>query len=193
MLIPEGFAQINFIFSGNGVPTAAEMTMGCEIGDEDFTPASLAEVAAHTFEDTILTIIDSQVGLASVHCKFGPNDVGGFGDFISGEGGGLGVAMTVPQCAVLISKQTAFGGRSGRGRFYMPGVTEADTDGSGLLGEDYRDAVQAEFDTFLDFTVSQLWPMVLLHGEDSPATEPYPVTSLAVQERTATQRRRNRS
>jgi len=192
MLIPEGYAQVNFIFSGFGVPQGAEVTFGLGLGETDDNPAEVAEAMHGVWTDTFLTVMTNAITFDETRVKFGPNDIGPFASFSGGDNGALTPNGSTPQVAILITKQTASGGRSGRGRMYVPGVTESDTDADGALQGPYLSAWQDAADDFLTNTVVAGYSPELLHGEDSPAPFPYPITSLSVSGTVATQRRRLR-
>lgn len=193
MLIPEQYGQVNWQFTGIGSPNGAEVTMGFGHGDFAGTIGDAAEALSGAFADTILTVMADGSTLSNTHVKYGPNDIGPFADFPSNIDGGLSVAQTTPQIAVLITKSTANGGRSGRGRMYVPAATETDTLPDGTLDGPYRTAWQTEADNLLEAMSDLQLGAELLHGEDSPAPFPYTITALVVSSRCATQRRRNRS
>lgn len=104
---------------------------------------------------------------------------------------GTGSDNDVPvNCAVLMTKSTATGGRHGRGRSYWPPFFAAmttDSDGSlgGVTGA-FLDAVFAQVLTELTFPGVQL---VLHHADGSAGTL---ITSVSFSESLATQRRRMR-
>lgn len=103
-------------------------------------------------------------------------------------GGGEGAA---PQCAFLVRKLTALGGRKGRGRSYLPGVSEASLDDNGL----YVGQVASDPTVLTDFwpdllTYLNLGPAVLLH--DDPLDDPNEITAFVLDQKVATQRNRLR-
>lgn len=95
-----------------------------------------------------------------------------------------------PNNAILVRKVTAQGGREHTGRMYMPGVDETGADNTGLLTTAYVAALQASVNGMLGDMSTNDIPMYVLH--QNPLTPPTLVTSLVVQSRTATQRRRLR-
>lgn len=192
MLIPDGYAQVNFVFSGFGAPQGAECTFGLGLGETDDNPAEVAEQMATVWSDNFLAVQTNSITFDETRVKFGPNDIGPFASFSVGDVGGLTPSGIAPQVAILLTKQTASGGRSGRGRLFIPGGTESDIDADGSLQGPYLSAWQTAADNFLTDTVTSGYSPELLHGEESPAPFPYPVTSLVVSGTVATQRRRLR-
>lgn len=95
-------------------------------------------------------------------------------------------------CALLIKKLTASGGRRNRGRFYFPAayLPEATVSSNGDLDNTLVANYQARFDNFLTELSGADLPMVVWH-ELAPLTGTV-VTTLTVQSKIATQRRRMR-
>lgn len=105
----------------------------------------------------------------------------------------------VPQnSAILVRKRTDAAGRRGRGRLYIPEVSESDVDNVGNLSSTYRSAWQTRATALLanlsDSAFDGVLPMVVLHRSEGAGVEPAPtpVTALVVETRIATQRRRLR-
>lgn len=112
---------------------------------------------------------------------------------------GLGSSNSLPQnTAVLIRKNTARGGRQGKGRLYFPGVPEGNVDNIGNIASATRALWQGAADSFL-FNLQNTGepgegmddPMIplLLHND---LDDPDVITSLTVMPVVATQRRRLR-
>lgn len=191
MPIPTGFAQANMIYTGAGVPTGAQWTLGIDPAGGD--PIDVATLVATAITSAgIMTHFTEEVSITSVMVKFGPDATGPSGTL------GVDLAGTVtgeslpPNVCVLVRKNTALGGRAGRGRLYLPSVPEAEVNEAGELVEAYMDGVQTAFDEFFDELGSLAVPGVLLHGAGSPLSVPTPLTSFSVQAVCATQRRRLR-
>lgn len=192
MLIPDGFAQINAIHTGNGVPTGAQWTLGVGLGTFGGDPEALAKA----FETWILASglyvnVASDISMTSVLVKYGPNSTGPSFLEPANEPGSGGTGSST-QVAFLIHKATSLGGRAGRGRFFLPGVPESNVNSNGLLTSGTATAVNADLDSFLtELTNDGLIPVVL-HAEGSPITTPTAITSLTCDAKVATQRRRLR-
>lgn len=192
MVIPTGFAQANFKYSGGGAPTGAEWTLGLDIGSAVGGPAGVAFDLITNYGATIRTVLPSSCVLTSVLVKFGPNNLGPSAEVSSTVPGTGGGAQTSPSVAALVQKITAIGGRAGRGRFYLPGVQESEVGETGVLTGAFVDGLQDVMEAFYSELVSSGMPPVLLHGDGSPVSTPTPITSFNVDGTVATQRRRQR-
>lgn len=105
--------------------------------------------------------------------------------------GTAGAGALPNNCAVLIAKITAAGGRRNRGRMFFPGITESAVDHAGLITTAERNLWQTAIDTWSDGEETLGFGVpALLHqtGSSSPTT----ITSFVVRTRIATQRRRMR-
>lgn len=97
-----------------------------------------------------------------------------------------------PNCAVLITKNTAAGGRRNKGRLYAPPTIPGENlvDPVGNLFPSDLPAVQGTYDVlFAGFATAGLTPVLFHQSGDQEPTE---ITSLLVNSRLATQRRRMR-
>ena len=101
-----------------------------------------------------------------------------------------GAPFCPPQVAVLVQKISGLAGRANRGRFYIPSPREATIDDGGFLDAGTLGTYQSQADSFLnDLSVAAI-PMRILHTD--PALAPTVVSSLQVEAKVATQRRRLR-
>jgi hypothetical protein len=98
--------------------------------------------------------------------------------------------------AFLLKKVTAIGGRKGRGRSYVPGVSEQDVDPLGVVSSSKLTELQGALDAFNQAKDVGHWSLVLLHsigkGQD-PAIDgmdPTPLTDIKWSSQVATQRKR---
>lgn len=192
MVIPEGFAQANLIFTGAAVPLGAEMTLGLELILGTPSPEEVAESVAGIWEVSGLLFQVDDITLERVAVKFGPNDTGPSGEFALGTNGGDAGEPDSPNVAVLVKKQTALGGRAGRGRWFIPGIRETRVEPGGHINGDYAEDLQAALENFRAGLITDDLRATLLHGPDSPITEPTEITSFIVDSTAATQRRRLR-
>lgn len=191
MVIPEGYAQVNFRFGGNAVPNGAEVTLGVQIADPPKSAGVIATAATTHWVDNILPNQTDDIELASVLVKLGPNDTGPFAEVFSGEDGGSASTTWTPQVALLVKKETALGGRKNRGRFYVPGYPESAVESDGFVSPGTVTGYQANFDAFLADMIAAGFPPVVLHG-DGVGGLPTAITALRVDGRVGTQRRRQR-
>lgn len=188
-VIPDGNAQINWKFTGANVPHGAETTIGVDLGNPAYDPAAVAAIASTVWQDNWLDIQTEDTVLSSILVKFGPNDDGPFTEIAVGVGGGEGEDAIPPNCALLLRKVTANGGRRNRGRMFIPGLPEDILEDGGTVAATplgvYNTRAQQMFD---DLVAADLSPVVL-HND---AHFPTPITEITVASTIATQRRRLR-
>lgn len=191
-MIPEGYAQVTLGWTGGSLPTGAANVFGVETSDPT-TPLAIATAVRQAILDVgLLGNLSSSVAQSSIRVKQGPTDIGPSGDFPGAGTGGSAGQIGASQLGVLVQKVTAFGGRSGKGRLYIPGAVETGIDVDGSLTPAYQTTLQTVFANFRQELIDAGFPMVVFHRPGSPLTEPTPVTSMSVQDRPGTQRRRNR-
>lgn len=193
MLIPVDYAQANFRFTGAVLPFGAEITMGFNVELFAGTPDAMAAQLAVDWQGAGMDNTHSnESALTSILVKFGPNATGPSGEWSGSIGGDVAPPTAAPNLAILVTKNTNFGGRTGRGRFYIPAQPESQINGAGAVDTGYQATIQSAVDAFLGLTITDGMVPVLLHGEDSPISAPMPITSFSVSSRAATQRRRMR-
>lgn len=193
MLIPDGYAQVNHLCVGPGLPTGAQWTYGLDVRTAGMSAIEVGEMIVSTWNDaspwsSFSTAWASHQALV----KFGPNDTGESGLAGVMNGGTASGPSCSPNVALLVRKQTGAGGRSGRGRMYLPCWTEGQVGDAGVIDETARGNVQIQLNAwFQQFAVNGI-PWVVLHGAGAPLTTPTPITALSVDSTAATQRRRLR-
>lgn len=128
----------------------------------------------------------------SVLVKFGPSATGPSAENTSALAGSAAGSQAPPNVAVLVTKNTAFGGRAGKGRMYLPPLNETSLTADGLIDSSLRAAIQVDVDVFFNAIEARGWLPVVLHGANSPLSTPSVIQSYAVDGRVATQRRRLR-
>ena len=193
MIIPVLHAQANIRFTGIAVPTGAEITLGLnhELWTQDATAAAIQVL--EKFQATAMrAVISSSVTIDSCKVKFGPNDVGQEGVTSNPLAGTASGSTSGPGISYLIRKNTGFGGRTGRGRLYLPGVTETAHLEGGMIPAATVTSVNTAFESFRSALVTLGLVPTLLHAAGSPVTLPRPITSFTCDSKTATQRRRLR-
>lgn len=200
--IPEGFGQCSIRYNLSGDIEPMYVTFGFENGPLDTDPTLVANIIQGHWTDA--TSIGA-AGTRYTHWSIGPSlvtlgtatgPVTGPGNSVSA--GTAGAGNTLPQnCAILTRKQTARGGRRGRGRCYIPCATfqEGDVDNTGTILPAVVTNLQGRINAFLSLMGVSGYDVQLLHGEGlggTPPPPPDPVLSWIVQSRIATQRRRLR-
>lgn len=191
-VIPLGFAQINWQFTGDQLPLGAEVTMGCDVSSFSGSAQTAAAAASLAWRSNVMPVLNQGTVLVNTHVKFGPAATGEAGDdstTLAGTGANPGMT---PNVTLLVHKRTLFGGRAGRGRMFVPGLQESSVDEKGILDSGTVTAAQTAFDGLLSDLGTSLLIPVLLHGAASPITIPSTITDLVVDAKVATQRRRLR-
>lgn len=163
MIIPVGFAQANFLFTGAAVPRGAQVTLGV-LAPGGMSAQTLANNVATAFQVNVLPELTQDVTLETVSVKLGPNDVGPTAEAAVGVAGAGGTQTTSPNVAYLVRKVTALGGRSNRGRWYLPGVNEADVLWNGIIVAARVTSLQTAHDDFYDALVVTGNDPVILHN-----------------------------
>jgi hypothetical protein len=190
--IPVGAAQVLIPLAHSGIARSAAITFGIDVSGSLGTGTEIADRIMTAFHTTILDKMDLEVTAGPVHVNLGTgagasNPTQGTTTFTGGQ-----VQSSLPSnCAVLVKKSTALGGRHNRGRLFVPWmVAEGSVDEGGIIAPSEVTTFQTActaFLTSLNGTTTSA-PMVLLHQSGSAA--PTPVTALVVDRLIATQRRR---
>ena len=189
MIIPEGYSQVTFFFSGSPVPLGAAIVFGVQ-NISDSSPATVATQVRGAWSTGGLRASWSNLcTMSHVLVKNGPNDTGPSADVATTLLGSHADAPGGAQVSMLIGKVSSLGGRRGRGRMYIPAIPESKIDPGGTLDATYASSAQTQATATLSAMLTNNVPMVLLHNDE---TIPTPVTSLAVSNIVATQRRRQR-
>jgi len=119
-VIPSGYAQINWQFTGSSCPLGADVTLGVDVSSYAGTAQDAANDARDIWIAEMLPQQVSTVTLSNTHVKFGPNATGPAADAASSNAGGGGNPGIAPQVAALVHKATLFGGHPGRGAVARP-------------------------------------------------------------------------
>ena len=192
MIIPSGYGQVNYRFTGTPLPNPAEVTLGFE-NNASGGVGDIAELFFDLWVDNGMdNFYTSSVFLTNTHVKLGPASTGPSADFGSNSPGVLNGDAMPANVATLLSKQTSDGGRAGRGRMYIMAPAEDSIDGDSRWDATQLAARQTDANAFLAACATADVPLVVLHGAGSPITTPSPILTLQVQGLLATQRRRLR-
>lgn len=187
-IIPVGFGQVNFFFTGAGYARGAQVVMGFS-NDGPSGALGAAEAFAENWVTNILPEQATDITLDQVKVKLGPNDTGDEAVSSVGEAGTNAGQGYSPQVAALITKVTLLGGREGRGRIFFPGLLEASTDGLGKLTAATKNSLDVAFASFKLQASDDDLPIFLLHNS---ATAPTALEGFDTVQLLATQRRRIR-
>ena len=193
MIIPPEYAQANIKFTGTGAPSGAEITLGLNRELYASNAAGAAYDVLIAFQAAAIRArLANSVTIAKCLVKFGPNNTGPAAEHSSPLAGTNGGAGTSPGVAFLARKNTGFGGRTGRGRLYIPGVPEGEVDTSGNIGGAIVTSWNTALEAFRTTLISLGLVPTLLHAAGSPIQVPMPITSFTMDGTVATQRRRQR-
>ncbi len=193
MPTPPGFASVAVQIVHAGLSRPAYLTFGVDPSATD--PQSVAASISGTMAaaGSLASVLDSETVISEVRVSLGTDGgedlVGGITTSITG---GTGHSSLPPNCAFLVHKRTARGGRRGRGRLFIPWCSsETNVDEAGIIQTAYLNTFQTAMNTWLSGLAAGSCPMVLLH--DPGITSPGPpnvVTALTVDKLISTQRRR---
>ena len=192
MLIPTGYAQVNYFLPTVNWPNVPQVTCGVDVSSWIGTIDEAAEACYTAFAENILDLLTSNTTLSKVRIKYGPNATGPFVEFAGSAEGSSPDTTEPPAIAILVKKNTALGGRQGQGRMFLPGYATAGVDPAGGLATGVAASTTAAFEAWRADHETLLLPLVLLHGVGTSDTTPEPITSFAAQQQVGTQRRRNR-
>lgn len=184
----DAFRQVSWIFTGVAVPHGAACSLGFDKGSEGLADAAaVIGNEAATLHEALST---SNVTLASIVVKEGPNETGPSVEIPLNVPGDQGVDTAPPQVSYLIRKQVNNVTQRLSGRLYWPGVPITTVDEAGGLDPATVTQVDDAWIAFLDVLndTLEMNPYVF------PATssDPRSVSFLRCQGTVATQRRRLR-
>lgn len=193
-VVNPGFAHVAHVHSLTGDPEEMVSTYGVAV-DVGTDPNGLA-TALHSI--WVTNVVDNLLGntyqLLRTEVLVGADPEPLQGVFAFTEVGPNATARAPQNCALLVQKRSALGGRANRGRMFVPGVLpEGNVNDQGMITAGTLASMQAAFDGLLSDISGAMTGavdgMVVLHES---ALDPTPVTSLVVQPLIATQRRRLR-
>lgn len=193
--LPAGFAQCAVELSYATLTRSAFVTFGVDNTENDLDADNVASAVASAWmqNGSINTGFGHQVTNRVVTVRLG-TDTGEpeIGTHTINNGGGGDNSPPAANVAVILTKNTARGGRRGRGRMFIPWwYDDVDIDGAGLILPGSMASRQGFANLFHGALGAAGIPMVLLHSEGKTAEgPPTPVTSLTLQNRVGTQRRR---
>lgn len=192
--IPEGFAQINYVFGLTGDNEEMMVTDGLGLNATESTDdLAIVNAAFAAFQTRFKAFFYSAYTIKRADARL--NRGAGIISVSSSATpvAGTGSSQPLPQnCAYLIHKQTAAGGRSGKGRWYMPSAAEGVVDSVGNIDS----ATITAMNTACAGYISDMGAIIgvdstfLLHSLVGDI--PNAVVSMVLDGKIATQRRRLR-
>lgn len=195
--IPNGFALARLIWTAAGDPEPMISTIGLELTPGPTTPFVLASAIRTAWTGAWAPAsLSNSYTFKGVSVTMGPQPgTGPTADSLIDSIGTSVSAMLPSNCAILIRKVTALGGRENRGRMFLPAgyLAEGSVDQNGVIAGATVTSMQAQMNAFQAAVIgSPLFDnTVVLHGTAS-ASAPTVITDLTVQSKIATQRRRMR-
>lgn len=188
MIIPVGYLHVQHFFGGSSVPNGAAVTYGLG-GFGAGTLPDLAEELHDLWATSWQPVLTATTWLLETRVKAGPNATGPFASHVETVFGAITGESVPPNTALLVEKRTDLGGRSGRGRMFVPGVGDSAVAAGGDIAPTSLADYQAVANAWLTGLETTTTGMFILHTASSDPTR---VTSLTVDPIAATQRRRLR-
>lgn len=195
--IPIGYGQVTYGFTHENSPRPLAITLGVALPDPGTPAVDVANALFQRFVQNILEDLDNGLTLTEAKLFIG-NGSGPSGSVASGyapQVGGRSMVSMPLNSAVLVTKNTGFLGRRGRGRMSVPSSGPAsDVSEIGNLSDTLRTSLQGSWDAFYDALTGDTAPgdvlpgvslqPVLLHQE-APFT-PTPISGFRVERKVAT-------
>jgi hypothetical protein len=193
LIIPPNYAAVIVPIKHSGLNRAAAITFGV-VTDPGSNPLTDIEAIQQHTATFLNGLVDSECTIGPAVMRRTPTGGGEPVTFVAATtaSGGRSGDSQVPNVALLLHKVTPRGGRSGRGRMFVPwGLSESEVNDVGTLTTTAVNKVQAAANTYLTNLSNAAVDMVLLHNEGSPdANTPSVVEFLRCDPRVGTQRRR---
>ena len=193
MATPLGYADVSVWITIATSTRPSAITFGVDAGEQSVTEVFNDVVASLQVSSGIRIKLANTAAFSRVRVALGTDDDEDLVyDAAMNQPGSHVVEVAPPNCALLVHKRTARGGRRGRGRLFMPWfLNEAKVTSSGMIDASEQVSLQTPFNVWFADLATRGIPMVLLHqGGDTPPGPPNLVTSLAVDPMNSTQRRR---
>lgn len=202
LVIPTSHALVSIEVRSDYDPDSWFTTFGVN-GTDFLDSLEVMSVACSTaFELGFQGLLSNECIIVGAHIAYNGTGPDPIRVMVQRNNRGSSSSDKLPQnCAALLRKGTGRGGRSGRGRMFLPGILqESKVSQTGIIANDHLTAIQEgadEFFTQLESGVpgvgSGPLPMVLFHNEGAPGgDDPTDVSSLIVDPKISTQRRRLR-
>ncbi len=196
--VPENHVELVFRHRIDGDNEDMLCTIGCSedtsIG-QGFGQAQANDLSA-AWGANVTPYLSPSLRFKGLTARSGPDGLGLTWEVVTDIPGTYTGACLPPNCALLIHKRTQSGGRRNRGRFFLPGVPEGTVDQVGNLMGTYPQSVAglgpALFAALAG--VSGVGELAIFHTTPVGVAglAPTQITSMDVDQKIATQRRRMR-
>lgn len=194
-IIPPGYAECSIEFWLAGYLRPAVITQGVKItGASDGSGNTVADQFDNAFTTPLLALFDANVTVRNAKAVIGQDGGDPIVQVSTNAGPGTSSReSTAPALALMVTKNTALGGRKNRGRNYMPwALADSDVAENGAVNPTRLTSWQTALDTYLDNLEggagSLLDGAYILHTD--PLTAPTQVTGFSPNPAIRTQRRR---
>lgn len=190
-IIPDGYAEVVSEFNVPGNSGPALVVFGV-VGAAAADATAIADQVWTTWTQAngLLTNLSNVTALIRTRAILNDSGVLTYGEHTGSVAGGAAGAPLPPNCAYLASKRSGLVGRANQGRMYIPGCTEAEVGNDGIVTPAFITTMQTDLTDFIADLTTAAMPMVILH--DTVGVVPVPVTTLSMNQKIATQRRRMR-
>lgn len=204
MPTPIGFGEVTARMTLTGDAEEMNCVFGIDLTGTGPFGQSDADAISVSVADFLTTCMAPQYTYDGLTVAQGAAGGDIFWESTDGAGPGtLGANALTQNVASLFKKATASGGRRNRGRMFVPGPAETTVDAAGNWDPAVLASLNTAAETFLDELIALNYRMVILHpARPAPPVKPPPaaideappteVTTLILDPRIATQRRRLR-
>lgn len=200
MPVPVDYTELTYLFKVNTSPrimTTAIGVLDISVGGprsvSDMADDGYSAMAASNNPGAVGQMID-EYSFEGCVAAFGTSGGDLVAQHLQHTQGTVSDSPITSNCALLVRKNTALGGRRNRGRFFAPPtlLNEGAVDASGNISSSPLASLQTLWtNLFNGLATADLEPQLFHQGAGAPA--PTPVTSFTVDSLIATQRRRMRS
>lgn len=205
--IPNGFAHCVFGFTMIETGERMAVTIGCPVGAyalPDGLANALVTLWSNPGRPFAAASMQNSYTFTGVRVTIGQTGDDLIGEAQASVTGTITSGAMPPQCAVLVTKKSAYGGRRNRGRMYVPPfwMPESNVSAGGVIPGSALPSLQGYMDSVhAAMAANDITPVILHHypentgpfgGGEFVAPAPTPITAFVVQPKLATQRRRIR-
>lgn len=196
IVVPEGYSDVTLIVTAAGI--TREFTTSIGIAPITLDPPTPAEIADNFYDISTAadrpwhpSLMSNQYTFQGVSVRTTVDGLPLIGTHLDPVQGTNSLGPSPCNCALLVKKNTAAGGRKNRGRMYVTPhiIAETHVNAVGVIDDDVVATVQTWFDSWVDDIVGLDYEGVLFHSD---STTPTQLSSLSVESLIATQRRRMR-